>query len=232
MSAPRHNGVRTLLSSPLECRVSSTSSSVVTSRLLLSTRCQCRPNSLGGACCRCRLSHNQSSCIAGCSGLVAVHRKNAPGGAANWVDHSGGCQPDQPWSVNPPAQGGGGRLVAQRSATEKAPQRSGAKLVRPSWACQVRSGKPPTQLQTEPLVAVSKSRRKDAEKSPVETGLSLVDLSRGLPGRWQTHDLNIEPLRWLLCRHADPAPGSSGGDTARSLLGIGKPVRCVLTYFI
>ena len=41
-----------------------------------------------------------------------------------------------------------------------------------------------------------------------------------------------EPLRWLLCRHADPAPGSSGGDTARSLLGIGKPVRCVLTYFI
>jgi hypothetical protein len=33
-------------------------------------------------------------------------------------------------------------LVGQRSATEKAPQRSGAKLVRPSWACQVRSGKP------------------------------------------------------------------------------------------
>ena len=37
---------------------------------------------------------------------------------------------------------------------------------------KVRSGRPATQLQAEPLVAVSESRRKDAEKSPAETGLS------------------------------------------------------------
>ena len=154
------------------------------------------------------------------------------GAGLSWVHRSGVCQPDQPWSVNPPPQRGAGGWLHSARPQKKPPQRSGAKLVRPSWACQVRSGRPATQLQAEPLVAVSESRRKDAEKSPAETGLKLVDLSRGLPGRWQTHDLNIEPLRWLLCRHADPAPVCSGGDTARSLFGIGKPVRCVLTYFI
>ena len=53
----------------------------------------------------------------------------------------------------------------------------------------------------------------------------------GFAGKVANHDLNIAaPLVAVsACR---PAPGSSGGDTARSLFGIGKPVRCVLTYFI